>query len=178
MFKDDLKKVDLGSDRPKRLIFDELNELSKLNNYTVIEMDDERPWGGYIRYSNKDAKQFLADLFPDIGDRRVFNEDLGLSPKLLLVAPGQRLSWQYHNRRSELWLFLNDGYFVVSKTNKEPEPQFVKEGELAKIRVRERHRVIGRKDGYTLIAEIWQHTNSKDVSDEDDIIRIEDDYNR
>ena len=26
-----------------------------------------------------------------------------LSPKILIVKPAARLSWQYHNRRAEIW---------------------------------------------------------------------------
>jgi mannose-6-phosphate isomerase len=26
-----------------------------------------------------------------------------LSPKILIVKPNARLSWQYHNRRAEIW---------------------------------------------------------------------------
>ena len=26
-----------------------------------------------------------------------------LSPKILIVKPESRLSWQYHNRRAEIW---------------------------------------------------------------------------
>ena len=26
-----------------------------------------------------------------------------LSPKILIVRPAARLSWQYHNRRAEIW---------------------------------------------------------------------------
>jgi len=41
----------------------------------------------------------------------------------------------------------------------------------------ERHRLIGLDD-YAVISEIWQHTDSKNPSNEDDIVRISDDYGR
>jgi len=39
-----------------------------------------------------------------------------------------------------------------------------------------RHRLIGL-DNYAVVAEIWQHTD-KIPSDEDDIIRVQDDFGR
>ena len=41
----------------------------------------------------------------------------------------------------------------------------------------ERHRLIGLDD-YCVVAEIWQHTDVNHPSDEDDIIRVQDDFGR
>ena len=41
----------------------------------------------------------------------------------------------------------------------------------------ERHRLIGLDD-YAVVAEIWQHTDANHPSDEDDIIRVQDDFGR
>ena len=41
----------------------------------------------------------------------------------------------------------------------------------------ERHRIIGTSE-YAIIAEIWIHTDKDNPSDEDDIVRIQDDFNR
>jgi hypothetical protein len=41
----------------------------------------------------------------------------------------------------------------------------------------ERHRLIGL-DGWGIVAEIWQHTNAQQPSDEDDIVRVQDDFGR
>ena len=38
-----------------------------------------------------------------------------LSPKFLVVGPGQRLSWQYHHRRSEIWRLI-EGVAGVATT--------------------------------------------------------------
>ena len=40
----------------------------------------------------------------------------------------------------------------------------------------ERHRLIGLED-YGFVAEIWQHTDSI-PSDEEDIVRVQDDFSR
>jgi mannose-6-phosphate isomerase-like protein (cupin superfamily) len=37
-----------------------------------------------------------------------------LSPKMLLVAPQQRLSWQYHHRRAEIWRVVQGPVGVVT----------------------------------------------------------------
>ena len=39
----------------------------------------------------------------------------------------------------------------------------------------ERHRLIGLH-GRALVAEIWQHTDANHPSDEDDIVRVSDDF--
>ena len=41
----------------------------------------------------------------------------------------------------------------------------------------ERHRIIGLYD-YAVVAEIWIHTDKVNPSNEDDIVRVQDDYNR
>jgi len=41
----------------------------------------------------------------------------------------------------------------------------------------ERHRLI-RLDSWGVVAEIWQHTDKEEPSDEDDIIRLQDDFGR
>ena len=41
----------------------------------------------------------------------------------------------------------------------------------------ERHRLMGLND-YAVIAEIWIHTDCNHPSDEDDIVRVQDDFGR
>ena len=53
----------------------------------------------------------------------------------------------------------------------------LKEGDEIKLSQGERHRIIGT-DKYAIVAEIWIHTNKDNPSDEDDIVRIKDDYGR
>lgn len=50
------------------------------------------------------------------------------------------------------------------------------EGNQVKLQQGERHRLIGLKD-FGIVAEIWQHTDSV-PSDEDDIVRVQDDFKR
>ena len=89
-----------------------------------------------------------------------------------------RLSWQYHERRSEIWSVIKGSIFV-SKSFDDNEGSLIqlKKGEQIKIGNKKRHRIIGA-DTFALIAEIWIHTDENNPSDENDIIRLQDDFNR
>ena len=50
-------------------------------------------------------------------------------------------------------------------------------GETIVLEKGERHRLIGL-DNWGVVAEFWQHTDPDHLSDEDDIIRVQDDYSR
>jgi hypothetical protein len=49
--------------------------------------------------------------------------------------------------------------------------------EVVSLQQGERHRLIGRHD-WGVVAEIWMHTDPNHPSDEDDIVRLQDDYSR
>jgi hypothetical protein len=49
-------------------------------------------------------------------------------------------------------------------------------GDQIKLSQVERYRLVGLAD-YAVVAEIWQHTH-ENPSDEDDIILLQDDFNR
>jgi hypothetical protein len=51
------------------------------------------------------------------------------------------------------------------------------EGDQIILNQGERHRLIGL-DEISVVAEIWQHTDANHPSDEDDIIRVQDDFGR
>ena len=148
--------------------------------YTVREVNTSKPWGGYVRLDNDDVAQFVADFFPmiSLADAQKGNPNAPLSPKILLVDPELRLSWQRHNRRAECWIFLTDGYYHRSKTDDEGQRQAAQAGELVQFEAGERHRLVGADGTPTVVAEIWQHTDPEHLSDEDDIIRIQDDFSR
>ncbi len=144
---------------------------------TVVGEDLARPWGGFLLISQADVRDFTHAYFPDTGlqDAR---EQLALSPKLLLVAPGQRLSWQYHNRRSEIWRVV-EGPVGISRSldDEETSMRSYDAGEVLRLELGERHRLIGLET-WGIVAEIWQHTDASSPSDELDIVRIRDDYDR
>lgn len=149
-------------------------------DYNLVELDDSRPWGAFFKLDNNNADRFVTEFFPGMSpaEARLGNDKLELSPKILLVSPDQELSWQYHNRRAELWAFLNEGAIKRSQTDQQGDVEVIKGGEIIKLATAERHRLIGRTALYTIVAEIWQHTDTNEPSTEDDIIRLQDNYGR
>lgn len=148
--------------------------------YTVFELNDQKPWGAYIRLEADDADRFVGEFFPSLTpeEARLGMEDAELSPKLLIVAPNQRLSWQYHNRRAERWTFLTDGGYNRSNTDEEGEVVRAKAGDVVQFAKGERHRLVGMDGKYAIVAEIWQHADPSMPSNEEDIVRLADDYKR
>lgn len=149
--------------------------------YTVADVDDTKPWGGFVRFDYKDGDRFIAEFFPDVNpvEARLGNPNAELSPKILLVAPEQRLSWQVHARRAERWKFLNDGGYHKSTDPDNPgEIIEAHTGDEVQFEAGECHRLIGANNHYTLVAEIWQHIDKNNPSDEADITRLQDDYKR
>ena len=101
-----------------------------------------------------------------------------LSPKILVVAPQKRLSWQYHHRRAEIWKLIGGSAgVVISDTDEENEAQHLQIGDIVQLKQGERHRLIGL-EGWGIVAEIWRHTDANNPSDEDDIVRLQDDFGR
>lgn len=174
-----LSNINTHKSVEKLQIVDQIHDCIKANNYTVVEVNHEKPWGAYFRLHNDDADMFVEEFFPELDpiEARMGNESLELSPKILLVSPEQKLSWQYHNRRAEAWAFLNEGAYCNSLNDEQGEQQGTSAGDMVQFAKNERHRLIGRAT-YTLVAEIWQHTDSDNPSDEDDIVRLADDYAR
>jgi mannose-6-phosphate isomerase len=124
-----------------------------------------------------DADQFIATYFPTYKKEELM---LGnkLSPKILVVGPQQRLSWQYHNRRAEIWRVVQGEIGVVmSETDEQHELNTFEPGEIIVLTKGQRHRLVGLND-WGVVAEIWQHTDTNQPSDEDDIIRLQDDFGR
>jgi mannose-6-phosphate isomerase len=143
----------------------------------VAGEDLTRPWGGFLLISQADIRRFIQTYFPDPGMHEA-GEQLALSPKLLLVAPEQRLSWQYHRRRSEIWRVV-EGPVGISRSHTDEEAlmRSYAPGEVLRLELGERHRLIGL-DTWGVVAEIWQHVDAASPSDEFDIVRVADDYDR
>jgi mannose-6-phosphate isomerase-like protein (cupin superfamily) len=150
---------------------------SFLQPFTIIASDLTRPWGGFYVIDETQA-QLFADTFFDGLDVQTLTIGGKLSPKILLVAPEKRLSWQYHKRRAEIWKVVSGQVGVVrSQTDEEGELVVYQVGETIKLAQGERHRLIGL-DKQAIIAEIWQHTDAAQPSDEEDIVRVQDDFGR
>ena len=103
-----------------------------------------------------------------------------LSPKILVVAPHKRLSWQYHFRRAEIWKVIagtSVGVKISDTDEQSQEVKILESGSFIQMDTGERHRLIGLDD-WGVVAEIWQHTDQENPSDEDDIVRLQDDFGR
>ena len=152
------------------------NEISDLG-FEIISKDFERPWGGFLVIKEDQAQDFSNKFFDGI-DVETLKIGDKLSPKILIVKPDSKLSWQYHHRRAEIWKVYK-GEVGISKSDDNNEKPVIRiqEGDQVKLKNLERHRLIGLEE-YAVLAEIWQHTDPNNPSDENDIIRLSDDYGR
>ena len=175
-----LTSIKRTDDVEKNTITSEIRSSIENADYTIVEEDITKPWGAYFRLDGNQADKFTAEFFPGLNpdEARLGNPDAELSPKILLVAPEQRLSWQYHHERAERWAFLTDGGYHKSLTDDQGELQYAHEGDVVQFATGERHRLAGIIGQWTLVAEIWQHTNPNSPSNEADIVRLADDYSR
>ena len=114
-------------------------------NYTERE---ERPWGRY----------FTLQVDPNYKLKRIE------------VEPGQRLSYQYHNKRSEIWIIIEGSALVTIDDNSKK----YNAGESVVIPLKVKHRVENKSNSLLVFIEV--QTGS--YFGEDDIIRLNDDYGR
>jgi len=144
--------------------------------FTIVAKDFERPWGAFLVIMEREAQDFANRFFGgiDVDTLRVGGK---LSPKILIVKPGARLSWQYHHRRAEIWQ-VYQGEVGIVRSDNDVEGELVRfsVGKQVRLAQGERHRLVGL-EGYGIVAEIWQHTDTV-PSDEEDIVRVQDDFKR
>ena len=165
-----------NSDIEKETVFEEVEKY--ISSFVRIRYKDmTRPWGGFFVIEEEDAEAFIKQFFNHL-TREHLSISGKLSPKFLLVEPGKKLSWQYHHRRAEIWKLIGGRAGVIkSEDDKENEIIFLEPGDLVELKQGERHRLIGL-DKWGILAEIWQHTDASNPSDEDDIVRLQDDFGR
>ncbi len=109
---------------------------------------EQRPWGNFF----------------------VIHEMDNYKIKRIEVDPGKRLSYQYHNSRSEVWVIINgEGKIVLNE-----EIINYKKGDSINIPKRTKHRIENTGKEKTVFIEV----QTGEYFGEDDIVRIEDDYNR
>ncbi len=147
-------------------------------NIGISAVDFERPWGGFFKIDNSSLNKFLETYFN--GVELPFDiSRLNVSPKILAVEPHKKLSWQSHERRSELWRVVKGPVGIyTSPTDVQPDEMDVyNDNDIVEMQLGTRHRLVGL-DGWGIVAEIWVHTFPDNPSDEDDIRRISDDFGR
>lgn len=109
---------------------------------------EERPWGRFF----------------------VLHDEHTYKLKRIEVDPGGRLSYQYHHKRSEAWTIVEGiGTITIDGDVKD----YIK-GETILIPEGAKHRIENRRSEKVVFIEV--QTGS--YFGEDDIVRIEDDYNR
>ena len=90
--------------------------------------------------------------------------------KQITVYPGEKLSYQYHNKRNEVWTIVS-GNATLTLNGKITHHTY---GETIHIPIRAKHRVENKSlDPLVFIEVQWGG-----YFGEDDIVRIEDKYNR
>lgn len=109
---------------------------------------DKRPWGEYWVLEDAEAHKV----------------------KRILVNPGQRLSLQYHYHRAEVWTIISGtGTITIDVAVKDYGV-----GEVAQIPLGAHHRIENKTNQPVIFIEVQYGT----YFGEDDIVRVEDDYNR
>ena len=109
---------------------------------------EQRPWGSFV----------------------VLDQDQGYKVKRLVVVPGGRLSLQYHNHRTEHWTIVS-GRGLVTRNE---ETLLLGSNSSVIIPVGAVHRLENPSKELLVVIEVQYG----DYLEEDDIIRISDDYNR
>ena len=109
---------------------------------------EERPWGRFF----------------------VLHDEPTYKLKRIEVDPGERLSYQYHHKRSESWTIVEG---VGTITLDDVIRNYLK-GETILIPQGVKHRIENKGQEKVVFIEVQTGT----YFGEDDIVRIEDDYNR
>ncbi len=109
---------------------------------------EERPWGVFF----------------------ILHDEKKYKIKRLEIYPGKRLSYQYHLKRSETWTIIQGSPIITLNDN----IKTFNEGDTVVIKKGVKHRVENLGNENIIIIEV--QTGS--YFGEDDIIRLEDDYNR
>ena len=109
---------------------------------------ESRPWGAY-------------EVLLDAEDCKV---------KRITVSPNQRLSLQYHHKRREHWVVVSGQLTVIL----DGEERTLNPGMSIFIPLGAHHRAWNKTETNVVFIEVQTGT----YFGEDDIVRIEDDYNR
>lgn len=104
------------------------------------------------------------------GDFRSFCQNEQVTVKVITVRPGQRLSLQTHAQRAEMWTVLDDASMEVTVGDR---TWSARKDEQIWVPLGAVHRMANKGDKAARILEVGFGT-----FDEDDIVRLEDDYQR
>ena len=100
----------------------------------------------------------------------VIHDELNYKLKRIEVNPNSRLSYQYHNKRSECWTIVQgSGIITIDGVDKK-----ISNGESIKLNRDQNIEFYNN----TLDTLVFIEVQTGSYFGEDDIIRVEDDYNR
>ncbi|MBE3605359.1 mannose-1-phosphate guanylyltransferase/mannose-6-phosphate isomerase [Campylobacter sp. RM13119] len=126
-----------------------VENLKSINSYLIdTHLVGHRPWGSYT----------------------ILEETNGYKIKRIEVKPGKRLSLQKHFHRNEHWIVISGTATVTVGS----ETKYLRPNESTYIKMGEIHRLEnnGKIPVVLIEAQVGEYTG------EDDIVRIEDDFNR
>ena len=104
------------------------------------------------------------------GEYEILLDEWNVKVKRIRVKPGQRLSYQYHNERREEWIVVKGNLTIILDDDK----VFRYPGESIHIPLGAKHRALNETSEDVIFIEV----QTGRYFGEDDIVRIEDDYNR
>ena len=104
------------------------------------------------------------------GEYQILLDDPKVKIKRIRVKPGQRLSYQYHTKRREEWVVVEGNLTIIIDDDK----VFRYPGESIHIPLGAKHRAWNETSEDVIFIEV----QTGRYFGEDDIVRIEDDYNR
>ncbi|MEN6519642.1 MAG: phosphoheptose isomerase [Armatimonadota bacterium] len=166
----------LRNEEQSELVFNRILAEVKGFGLDVVDQDFKRPWGGFLRFDEESLGAFFqaywqgVDTGAEVGRR---------DPKVLVVAPAQRLSLQSHHRRSELWRILDGPVLVQHGPDRDHlTSDVLLPGDVIHLPCGHLHRLAASLTTWGRVAEIWMHEDADNPSDESDIVRIQDDYSR
>ena len=125
-----------------------------------------------MKSPSEDEKDFRARILEDIrpwGKFRVYPHENAGSLKIITVNPGASLSLQYHRRRAEFWIALDEG-LEITVDDRTWRPR---KNEEIYIPCEAAHRLRCAGPEPARVMEIWLGDSS-----EGDIVRLADDYGR
>lgn len=166
-----MKPLELPNTTEKQPVFETIAAWLGEIGLKVASTDFERPWGGFFVIADESKQDFVDYFFPG-------SSTDSITPKILVAGPQKRLSWQYHYRRAEHWNVVSGPVGIVTSDTDEQGPvRTLQAGETASFGAQTRHRLIGL-DTFGVVAETWEHVDPSNPSNEDDIVRVEDDFSR
>jgi mannose-6-phosphate isomerase-like protein (cupin superfamily) len=125
-----------------------------------------------MKSPSEDEKDFRARILEDIrpwGKFRVYPHENAGSLKIITVNPGASLSLQYHRRRAEFWIALDEGLEITV----DDRTWRLRKNEEIYIPREATHRLRCAGPDPARVMELWLGASS-----EDDIVRLADDYGR